>query len=545
MKKLLTVLIALSLVAGGFAADPVADVNMVDIGGSASTTFGFDLDNEKTGFKNDADVTLTLNLLPSDLSASTAGTGVWGELVVLLDGDMKFEADDVSGTPMTLTNDGVIIDVATIHVGDLYFGLTSGDFDYGGDFNYPNAMGYDNGDTLIGMDGGIYYMEDSPAQEFGYNQGFTAGYGNDMFSIEAAVRTKANISVAPGDITSIQVVEFVSAGDNYSVPEGSATVEYVDQAGNVVSGTLVNVDATIYRVTFEANENSNYWTDDYALGLSAMVTPMDDLMIQAAIAYGVSGEKENDLSMFAGASYKMPIGMFSLMPVATWNLYTNVDTEIETQNAIGLGINFGWGEEMDGDSVLYGFYDTSLAYVGADEGDGTIMPGISLFTSLNLLDGAMDSALPIMVMVHTGDIIPNLSAQVLFSSNIAKDAKTNAYLGGQNSAAAAMTNASSKLATQIGVAADYDIMVGDLTITPSAGVLVGITASESGSNTTSGTSIMPRFETNVAGLVDNTTFTLGWGNAAFASGKASINGSDTKAETEKLGEITLKAEIAL
>ncbi len=544
MKKLLTVLIALSLVAGGFAADPVADASMVDFGGSASVTFGFDLDTEKTGFRNETNVDVSFNFLDGN-SKSTEGTGVWGELVVLLDGSIGYGVDSSSGAPMTLSADDVIVDVATIHVGDLYFGIKSGDFDYGGDFDYPNALAYGNGDTLTGV--GIYYTEDSPAAAFGYDQGFTAGYSNDMLTVEAAVRTKSAATVKAGDVSSVSVV-IVEAGESYEV-EASTTVRFYEPDGTEIpDGTIIMGPAYINRVTFVETSSTGYWTDDYALGLSVIAKPIEGLMLQGAAAYGVSGDKENDLSMFAGASYKMPIGMFSLMPVVTYNLYTNVDTEVETANGLGLGVHFGWGEATDGDSVLYGFYDTNLAYVGADEGDGDLMPGISLFTNLSLMENAMDAQLPIMVMVHTGDIIPNLSAQVLFSSNIAKDAKALAWLNPAapvQSAAAAMGAASTKMATQIGFAADYDIMVGDITITPKAGVLVGIAASESGSNTTSGTSIMPRFETNVAGLVDNTTFTLGWGNAAFASGKASIGGADTEAETEKLGEITLKAEIAL
>ncbi len=560
MKKLLTVLIALSMVASGFAAEPLADVNTVDFSGEASVTFGIDVDTHKTGFKNETDVELIINLLPGEMSKSTEGTGVWGELLVKVDGDTNFKSED-PGAAVALSADGVIVDVATIHIGDAYVGIKSGDFDYGGDFNYPNAMGFDNGDSLNGKN--IYYMEDSPAKAFGYDQGLTLGYGADMFSVEAAVRTKANIKATPGDITSIQIEKVVPAGETYTVPKGTDTVQYVDVDNKNVTGTVVKGAAIVYRVTYVANDASNYWTNDYALGFSAMVTPIDDLMIQFATAYGVSGEKEKDLSMFSGIQYKLPVGMFSITPVATWNFYLDHNTATNkgttTQNALGFGLNFGWGESMDGDSVLYGFYDTKLAYVGADEGDGTILPGISVFTSLDLtqaytvsttdaadkVESNMANTLPLMIMLHTGDIVPNLSAQVLFSSNLGINAKKNAYATTKTAAAAAAA-ASNKMATQIGFAADYDIMVGDLTITPSAGILVGLSASEenvaSNAKTTSGTSLMPRVATNVAGLVPNTTFTIEWGSAAYSTGKAT---NEKDVTTSENGEFTFKAKIAL
>ncbi len=568
MKKLLTVLIALSLVAGGFAAEPLADVNTVDIGGSASVKWGVDLETGKTGFVNDADVLLTLNLLPDDMSASTAGTGVWGELVVLLDGSSKFEVDDNSGNSMTLTNDSVIIDVATIHVNDLYFGITSGDFDYGGDFNYPNAMAYDNGDSVNGN--GIYYFEDSPAQEFGYTQGFTAGYNfADMVTVEAAVRSTVGIAISEEN-GSTKVEARNNSSDELLFPYvAGATTVYTRRDSDVlfpiVNGNWVIPGNTDYDVwTLDPDAFDQAYSNNYALGLSAMITPMEALMIQVAGAYGVTGLKNGDLSMFVGAQYEAPIGAFTLTPVATYNFYSDgkVDGKAQiTQNAIGFGVNFGWGEEMDGDSILYGFYDTNLAYVGADEGDGTILPGISLFTSLDLtqVDAVYTTAvgdeeantanvLPLMLMVHTGDLVPNLSAQALFSTNLGANAAKNAWGAGQDTAAEAMGNATNKMATQVGVAADYDIAVGDLTVTPSAGILFGYTASVNSADeddTTSGTSVMPRLSVDLAGLVANTTFSLDWDAASFSTGTSTIGGTTTNVDASDLGEISIKAEIAL
>ncbi len=565
MKKLLTVLIALSLVAGGFAAEPLADVNTVDFSGDASVTFGVDLDNGQTGFKNETSVYFAMNFVPDDMSVSTAGTGVWGELVVLLDGGFKYEADDASGTQPSLVADGVIIDVATIHVNDLYFGIKSGDFDYGGDFNYPNALGFDNGDSLNGD--GIYYVEDSPARFINYTQGLTAGYNfGDIVTVEAQVRTQFDVWTIEGLLPTNNsgAGETNTSGEDMIIPYEEGVVYTVHRpiVGGVQAGDadflpfinnswVIRPGVTYDRYVIDLDDVDT-WTDDYAIGLSVTATPVEDLLLQVAGAYVATGFREKDFSMFAGAQYAAAIGAYSLTPVATYNLYNeynDVTKEYDVvENQLGLGINFGWGEGQDGDSVLYGFYDTSLAYVGADEGDGTLLPGISVFTSLDFLDGAMDVTLPVMVMVHSGDIIPNLSAQALFSSNFGKDAKNNAWDAGQANAEAARLGASSKMATQIGVAADYDIAVGDLTITPAVGMLFGITASENPADadeTTSGSSFMPRANVSLAGLVDNTTFTLEWTDASYTNGSSTIGNVTTDVKGSTNGELTVKATIAL
>ncbi|MBQ4555809.1 MAG: autotransporter, partial [Spirochaetaceae bacterium] len=78
MKKALVLLLALSMVFSVFAAEPVANVNVSEFKGEAAVTWGVDLDSGKTGFKNDAKVTMKLNLIDGGDKSST-GEGVWGE----------------------------------------------------------------------------------------------------------------------------------------------------------------------------------------------------------------------------------------------------------------------------------------------------------------------------------------------------------------------------------------------------------------------------------------------------------------------------------
>ena len=62
MKKALVVLLALALVGGAFADAPVANVDVAEFTGSATVTWGVDLDNDNaTGFKNETDASFKVN----------------------------------------------------------------------------------------------------------------------------------------------------------------------------------------------------------------------------------------------------------------------------------------------------------------------------------------------------------------------------------------------------------------------------------------------------------------------------------------------------
>ena len=54
MKKALVVFLALAMIAGVFADEPVAESSIAGFSGNASVTWGVDLDSKKTGFSNDA-----------------------------------------------------------------------------------------------------------------------------------------------------------------------------------------------------------------------------------------------------------------------------------------------------------------------------------------------------------------------------------------------------------------------------------------------------------------------------------------------------------
>ena len=200
MKKALVLLLALSMVFGVFAAEPVANVNVSEFSGNASVTWGVDLDSGKTGFKNATEATLKLNLLDGG-NASTKGEGVWGEIKIKTDGDtflkfdesgmnapstdIEFEEEDgeITGLESITINSKANIfalklkvDKALLHFGEnAYVGIKSGDTQVG---EYKLQTAIANEKTKNANKG-----DDS------YTQGIVAGYGNDMFAVDVDFRS--------------------------------------------------------------------------------------------------------------------------------------------------------------------------------------------------------------------------------------------------------------------------------------------------------------------------------------------------------------------
>ncbi len=595
MKKLLTVLIALSLVASGFAAEPLADVNTVDFSGEASVTWGIDVDSQQTGFENATDVELIIQLLPGDMTKSTEGSGVWGELVLLVDGDTNLTSED-AGNPVALDAAEVIVDAAKIHINDLYVGITSGDFDYDGDILFPNALNYD------GDDAG-YNMVNNGNEITGFNQGIVVGYANDMFNVEAAIRSNQSVSTDAAHIVGVTIVE----GDGGPFDDASELIVYyrVSNEEKLDTGDNADNEVNYYRVVYE-NDGSTFWTDQYAIGGYAEFTGIENLRVGLGGSYVLTGEdvidptttyNKGDHQIFAGADYVFMLNdSNSIVPAVAYNYNMDMNPITEKgsirENNLGLGLAYRWGDSVDADSLLADFYEGDLVYTLNDE-DTNLLPGVSVWTNLsflandypnpagtgNDLDGDdkddiknskdIDSYLPIMVNAYTGEIVPGLKAYGLFYMNIAP----NASLYGITDVAGLENDPDWEIISQgepvqIGLAASYDIAVGDVTITPKAGALVnysklsteGVTFTDPDAEkyrndtTITATTFRPEVAVDVAGLIPNTTFSAAWADASYTSGKNVSNEWISPTENEVTtveeksstnGEVTFKVTIAL
>src|SRR6056297_2404779 len=81
MRKALLVFALVAFLATGTVFAELTGVGEPTVSGSVSTTFGYDLDAEASGFYNDSSLTLTLPLL--DGSSTKGGDdGMYGEITV-------------------------------------------------------------------------------------------------------------------------------------------------------------------------------------------------------------------------------------------------------------------------------------------------------------------------------------------------------------------------------------------------------------------------------------------------------------------------------
>lgn len=555
MKKALVIFLALAMVCSVFAAEPVAEVSAADFKGSASLTFGFDLDKLETGFKNEASAELKLNLLKGG-DKSTEGDGIWGELKIKTGG-----ASIKSGDSLKLT---ASVEKAVINFGPVYMGIKSGEFQYGGSFFYPNALNY--------KDGKDKYVKNQ-TDKLGYTQGFVLGYNHDMFSVELGFRSKPDTpkKVDRIEVTTLKKGDKIKKHEYYHVT-GTTPEEHAykgedtndifadpsiveDTDDDKVKKVKVNVISALKRVM--KDDDTTYWTSKYAVGLSGEIKPIKDLRIGLSGAYVIgdlsrgmtkkqnNDDKKNDISVFAGVDYLVDIGeLFRIQPVVAYKMYADYDWKSDTDGAykelahkLGMGLRFGFKKaaKSGGSSLLGSFFEKDLAYNNEEKGDGTLLPGVSVFTEVELTSSKLGKEIPLFVSFYSGNLVKNLNVAAFGYANVGSDFsssavepadkdKTDKFLKGKK--------------LQAGAAASYAIMAGDITIEPACGFLFTYGM---GKDKQSAFSLGTEAKVSVKGLVDNTTFTLAWDKGKYNNGKPSSGSTYSKFNR---GELTLKAEIA-
>jgi len=219
MKKALVVLLALALVGGAFADAPVANVEVADFSGSATVTWGVNLDTSKTGFKNDASATFNVNIADGG-SAATEGDGVWGEIVIKTDGLQITDAENKNGTAS--------VDAALLHLGPVYMGILKGGTQVGA-YDAPEAIKQYHSTEAVGAD-----------KEHGVVFGYAADPFNvavDFRSVEKhnddyAIRAKLGLTPVVGLEANVgfsyafeSKAKGLGANVSYALPVGDFTVK--------------------------------------------------------------------------------------------------------------------------------------------------------------------------------------------------------------------------------------------------------------------------------------------------------------------------------
>lgn len=581
MKKILAFFLVFALAGAVFADEPSAEAKIAEFKGDAAVTFGVDLDTNRTGFKNEVGGSIKLNLLNGG-DKSTTGDGIWGELKLKINAFTLQAKADKNVNLLTKIDDDdvkVEIDTAKIHVGPAYVGIKKGDLNYGSNFWYPNALNYKDGDDE--------YYNRTPSDKVKYDQGLVLGYEQkDLFKVETAFRSQKDT----GKKLDYVKTEF-SGASGYKVKEddGVWTAPVDAFKADKAAGTYVAKGATVpantlYYVRVMKDGDTNYWTDKYALGVYGEVKPIKDLRVAIGTAYvfgRLSGDKDvlkavgdsdnrGDITFFTGADYKLSLlEKFVVNPVVTYTLYADAKwngadeklyypEDLKT-SMLKTGVRFGWGEEKKSNSLLYDFfgkntlvYDTNKE----DKGDDKLLPGVSLFGAFDLVNKNIETKLPLMMTFYSGELVKGLNVAALVHANVAKDASEISRVVPGTVYAGRMTKADYERligakGLQIGLAASYDVKLNDITIVPAAGMLWthGMLKGEADTRMTAD-EFKVEAKVDVKGVIQNTTLSVFWDEAAFGKGTSKewtfgVKHDEQNYYTLKNGVFGLKAKIAL
>ena len=569
MKKALSVFLMLALVGSVFAAEPVADVNIAEFKGDASVQWGVNLDTEKTGFKNSANVSLKLNLL-NEGSKSTTGDGVWGELVIKTNGDTFAKATNNSYIALPAMN--VVVDKAQINFGPAYVGITNGDTQTG-------KLKMDAAVKSADSDNAVTLGDVGPAD---YTQGITIGYKHDMFNVAADVRSyNATVGIwridytAPDlDYTDVVSIKGKGPGSLYESEQDAkdaakAVEDYYKGKGQSVSVSVTKVGTY--------NKVDDQYSHKYAMALEGEFTGVENLSVKAGVSYdfgslqgvgyeakdyagmkgfNVTAGKAATLGYSTSAGYKLALNdTFYVRPQVGFAGATvfgedvrvvgdsffggSFDTGSVTTMNMVTGVLFGWGDiGVDANPGVY-YMDTD-SYKKVSPGVGVVvnMPLVSsmsgkdaddkkniidLYAGTYKVDGkevdggrSIARTITITPSFYSGEIIPGLTSAVYSNIGIQTEKDKDAVVK-----------------FDIAAAAKYAIPVGAGTITPQVGVKYANAKANEGTE-----SLSTKIGVDVAGFVANTTFFT-----VYDSGNLLMDGKGT-AKDSKLGTLNFGAKIS-
>ncbi|MCQ2578436.1 MAG: hypothetical protein MJ176_07875 [Treponema sp.] len=300
MKKIVSIVAALAMATAMFA-NPVMNINVVDFNGSASVSWGIDLDRGTTGFKNDTDVALKIHFLDEGTKATSSDASVWGEIEIKAGG-----VDVEKGGSFTVPTPSV--EKAILHIGPAWVGIKAGHTTVGG-FEPVLATRSTDGTNKWGA---------VAAVGTDATQGITVGYKMD------------NVFSAEVDFRSLQGTPW------YADPD--AKTSWGDKYSDKYAASI--------KVTFDMVENLGV-----ALGVSKDFT----------VDHKLQDGDESDIQLFGKVEYKLGLtDKFYLKPqvAATWaqgkiaEPITGITGYVANTEAVAA-VLFGWGAEKQGTNIKY------------------------------------------------------------------------------------------------------------------------------------------------------------------------------------------------
>jgi len=322
-----------------------------DVSGSASATFGYDLDNEAAGFENDLDASYIVWLIPQETVATDAESG-WYGWIEFADFGVGWDNDDES---------------------DYYW--------YADADPYDDKADVDPADTEWSPH--LYVKLPDVTAKVTNGPIYVQVYGAPSF-----------------DNDHVTVVEDDEDDDWFAQIDQTERIDW-DWSDAVNGGITIGYDTDAFGVAVYVADNDGYGdatdgSDDWLLGANVTVS-MSGIDVSADVAKAMN-VAENDLYAGADVSYTADLGMGSLVPYvgfeyymsdtvdpAVWEMAAGADLTFTNDNVFGLAfymsdfddsIDFEVTFTEDGEAgfvpalgveVFFGGYDVFAAYdLGVD-----------------------------------------------------------------------------------------------------------------------------------------------------------------------------------
>ncbi len=309
MKKLTLVLAMVLLIAGFvFAGDPVA----ATLTGSASVTWGIDLENQATGFQNSASATVTVPLV-TGATMSNKGNVPYGSISLGLS-DIKITEDGVSVSAPSVTAKLILTDALDLTI----YGVPS--YAIGQASPFMSISDVANGESSPTLADAV------DPDLSGYTGGVTLTYSMDMASL-ALILTSNN----DWDSSSTDAVYGWANTDN-----GDGTWSMDDSSGVVPSWHIVTAASTTPANT----------SNDYSAGAILTLTPVDMLSVNFKAAYGV----------FSAADFILS-SKLTVAPTDMLSVWAALDGSLPNGGTFAYDASFGIGVTTDpADLSVTGYY---------------------------------------------------------------------------------------------------------------------------------------------------------------------------------------------
>ena len=582
MKKALSVFLMTAMAFGAFAqdAEPVADVNIAEFSGNAAVQWGVDLDTMKTGFKNSYEVNLKLNLLNNG-TKSTTGDGVWGELVLKTEEDTFIgwengddspeRGDEYIGANTGLMGGGrnfglkVYVDTAKIHIGPAYIGIKRGDTQTG-ELKMDAAIRSADDDQSKWLD------NVGPAK---YSEGIVLGLDTEVVKLDLDLRSYAALSgtTVVHDTDHTDTTFYDGHGHEDERQSHQYSDAYAAALEAELKGDGIGVEGLSVKGGVSFNFAENYYPGNYAPWKLDLPTDARMLGYSASVGYKLGLDD---------TFYVRPQVGFTGQP----QFYKDEDAKYSRTTtdklAIAAGLLFGWGEiGMDQDAGVYYLDDDHAKKVSPGVGVVACIP-LPVSSKTTTEDSTTKSkvyngiAARIMPSFYSGELVPGLTAAAYADIVIPNTGKNETEVSGSESSSVTYLAGEDK-ATPIAFAlgAQYAIPVGDMTITPKAGIRfanaayvdykiaekddgvfkdmgvqqkLALTAEDRTKYglDSDGNFMNLKLGVDVGGLIDNTTLSVIWETKNILNDSPYGDGvGDVARFGPKLGTLNFKAKIAL